>query len=256
MFCEQSKILRSFHNNVKRSLIKSVSSSFKRPVLLDIGVGRGGDMHKWKDCGIYNAVGVDPNDSYIKEANKRYKQMRNVSYKFLTIIPGDLFTRTLLKADVQSKFNIISCQFAMHYLCSSEIVFSQFISTISDRLSVGEYFIGTIPDGDAIIKLLDGQCKYTNTAIYIEREKHGLDQQFGDKIKFSLAGTLYFGENSISDECLVYKNLICKVCKTHNLQLVEWTPFADYKNLFNERSLISDFKDASYINSSFIFKKC
>lgn len=66
--------LKKFHNEVKRELIKSFASRAWR--LLDLGCGRGGDLHKWIDAGINHVVGVDLSPKEIEEARRRFRELR------------------------------------------------------------------------------------------------------------------------------------------------------------------------------------
>ena len=78
--------LRLFHNWIKRTTIIDAAnyirnnSENKKIKLLDLAVGRGGDMRKWYDAGIYNVVGIDIDDDSINGKNgakHRYKQFKH-----------------------------------------------------------------------------------------------------------------------------------------------------------------------------------
>jgi len=66
--------LKKFHNDVKRELIKTFAGGARR--LLDLGCGRGGDLHKWADAGIKHVVGVDLSPKEIEEAKRRFRELR------------------------------------------------------------------------------------------------------------------------------------------------------------------------------------
>jgi len=51
--------LKQFHNEIKRKLIVSASSQFTSPRLIDLAVGRGGDLHKWTLTNINFVFGID-----------------------------------------------------------------------------------------------------------------------------------------------------------------------------------------------------
>jgi len=51
--------LKQFHNEIKRKLIVSASSQFTDPRLIDLAVGRGGDLHKWTLTNINFVFGID-----------------------------------------------------------------------------------------------------------------------------------------------------------------------------------------------------
>lgn len=51
-------------------------------------------------------------------------------------------------------FDIISCQFAMHYMFEEESWIRTFLKNISDFLMPGGHFIATLCDGNAIVRTL------------------------------------------------------------------------------------------------------
>eukprot|EP01098_Paradermamoeba_levis_P008958 TRINITY_DN36_c0_g2_i2.p2 TRINITY_DN36_c0_g2~~TRINITY_DN36_c0_g2_i2.p2 ORF type:complete len:696 (+),score=86.35 TRINITY_DN36_c0_g2_i2:1799-3886(+) len=67
----QFKIMRKYHNRVKRDLIESAREGREGLVLLDVGTGRGGDCNKW---GKYKTVYcVEPREDNIRKIQKRSK---------------------------------------------------------------------------------------------------------------------------------------------------------------------------------------
>jgi hypothetical protein len=51
--------LKHFHNEIKRKLIASAAKQFKDPCLIDLAVGKGGDLHKWTATDIKFVLGID-----------------------------------------------------------------------------------------------------------------------------------------------------------------------------------------------------
>jgi len=54
----------------------------------------------------------------------------------------------------RNKFDVVSCQFAMHYMFKDEITLNNFIENISNNLKEGGYFIGSTMNGILVDKLL------------------------------------------------------------------------------------------------------
>ena len=181
---DDSVQMRMYHNYIKGVLLEQVSNSGK--TLLDIGVGRGGDLHKWNRYGITKVVGVDVNEVYIKDAIKRYKSSKyRKDYKFYVIDDvGDI---------EYGIFDNVSCMFAFHYFCANNELLESILKKVSNSLKDGGYFIGTVPNGEYISKLHYKNNVYKNQAGCIKREYKNICK-IGDKIKFALSGTLYFGE--------------------------------------------------------------
>ena len=71
-----SNNMRKFHNKVKTNLIYDSIYLYRRnriPIsLLDIGVGRGGDLYKWDKCNIHEVIGYDIDQKYIDECKERF----------------------------------------------------------------------------------------------------------------------------------------------------------------------------------------
>ena len=79
-----------------------------------------------------------------------------------------------------SKFNLISCQFSLHYYFKDEFILNKYLQNISDNCSKGGYFIGTCFDGQRLFDDLKNTSKleyydeYKNKIYSIEK-KYELD---------------------------------------------------------------------------------
>ena len=244
---DQSTMLRMYNNNVKSILIEQVSNNGTK--LFDLGVGRGGDIHKWNRYGITKVIGVDINISYIQEAQKRFKQSKyKRDYKFYVIKHVDHILKNCEKG-----FDNVSCNFAFHYFCSDLETLHNVFKIISELLKVGGYFIGTVPDGEKIVKLLGKSNIYKSSCGVIKKDYLKLNK-IGDRIKFGLSGTLYFGDRTVSIEYLVFKETLEEVAKQYGLLLVFWKGFEEYEHRLKE-TMNEDTKTMCYVNSAFMFKK-
>ena len=59
--------MQKFHNDIKRKLIEDYGKQSTK--LIDLGCGKGGDIHKWIDNNIENVIGYDINTDYLKKHN-------------------------------------------------------------------------------------------------------------------------------------------------------------------------------------------
>jgi len=246
----QMKMLRSFHNKIKLSLIQRFCENSTS--ILDIGVGRGGDIMKWYNNGVKNAVGLDIEYAYVREAIRRYNQFKiknNTNYKFYVIHPNDTFVNTLKKRNMPLKYDNVSCQFCLHYFASSEECLSEFLSLVSGCLEPGGHFVGTVPNGDAILSLLGGKDEYSDELLFIKKND---DRR--DSIQFSMTGTLYFGENMVSHEYLVRQDTLRNVAERHNLELVEWTSFDAFTDALPS-DMDENTRRTSFLNNVFVFRR-
>ena len=255
--------MRKFHNKVKTNLIYDaiyLNRRNKIPVsLLDIGVGRGGDIFKWDKCNIHEVVGYDIDQQYIDECNDRFSNTNlncRRNYKFYCC---PTLEKLLQKQPIKI-FDIVSCQFTIHYFFQNEQMIVTLIRNISNCLKKDGKFIGTFMDGDSILNLNlehhNDTLHYKNTSFLLNIENS--DKIYGRHMEVYIADTLYFGEKSVSKEYLVsFKNLN-NICKNFNLKLVKYKPFIEYyKNHNNEQmfSMDDDHKQCSFLYSSFEFMK-
>tara|TARA_Y100001970_G_scaffold199501_1_gene242660 strand:+ start:227 stop:3610 length:3384 start_codon:yes stop_codon:yes gene_type:complete len=188
--------LQEFHNKyVKTKLIDKVSN--EGDTLLDISVGKGGDIHKWKNNKLSFVLGQDiSQDGLINHYNGacvRYMKIMNqpdvptmffvwgdsskristsdsaldkLNKYYLDILYGHP-DKTLIRNNHlkkyygigRNKFDIISCQFAIHYFFKNEESFAGLLQNIDDNVKVGGYFIGTCFDGEKVFEKLKDKSK-------------------------------------------------------------------------------------------------
>lgn len=240
-----AKNMRSFHNKVKQQLIELAVKETDCSRLLDIGCGRGGDLFKWNNANIEYVYGYDPNPAYIEEATRRFhtsKVQRN--YVFSTV-QFNIF---------ENYFDVVSCQFAIHYMFASEETLRTHLDYVSRMLKPGGLYIGTFMDGDRVVEKLRNNTSYTNKAMCV-RLTHGVKpEDTGIALDVHLTGTLYFGEQSVSHEFLVCKDVISRRCAEYGMRVVLFTPFTEYNHYLNFQ-MGTDFTECSYMYTSFIIQK-
>lgn len=236
--------LRVHHNNIKSQLLKKYTNP--KDSLLDIGTGRGGDMLKWNKCKLSKVIGIDIEPSYIQEANNRFIN-NNLKNNFKFIVDKEI------EYSKYGVFNVITCNFCFHYLCSSQKSVECSLSEISKSLDKNGYFIMTVLDGYKIKNILDISSVYKNRSGLISKQ-YDKNDTFGMSIKFMLTDTLYFGEDSISHEYLVFIDKIIEIAKKYNLVCVENNEFNNFtskvKHLMDGQT-----KFFSDIYTALVFKK-
>jgi mRNA (guanine-N7-)-methyltransferase len=257
---DQAKNIRYFHNDVKFRILNKVCTLLNNTniTLLDIGVGRGGDMMKWHKNKIQKVIGIDISKSAVLEAIQRLKKQNHLSnrdYKFYFTKENSIFQDFLngINVSTTNTFDIITSMFSFHYFWKSKDILCNIIHQISDSLKPGGYFVGTCPDGDFIHDDLLKNNIIRNDAILIERKFIKNEKDIGNKINFLMTGTLYFGENMLSEEYLVYKDIFIALCEHNNLVLIEYQRFSEYHD--HKFLLSSNHKYASFLNTTFIFQK-
>lgn len=243
-----AKNMRCFHNKVKSRLISKGVDMTDGKTLLDIGCGRGGDLYKWEKCALEYVYAYDPNPAYIEEATRRLNSSNlNCNYEFST---------KMFKGG-ENCFDIVSCQFAVHYLFESDDTLNEHLKYVACMLKPGGVYIGTCVDGDSVIERVSPlhYNYFSNKAVCIRVPyMDKIRQETGVPLNVHLAGTLYFGEKSISHEFVVKKDVLTRRCEAVGLRLVSYTPFKEYNAEMNFK-MGSDFSDCSYMYTSFMFEK-
>jgi hypothetical protein len=185
--------LRDFHNlYVKKNLIVGVSR--RGDSLIDLAVGKAGDLSKWIRANLSFVFGIDYSKDNIHNnidgACARYLKARrkNKDIPDAIFIPGNsslnirsgkaLTTEkdiqimnaifgngpkdaTILGKGVhkhygiaQNGFQITSCQFALHYFFENKTTFHNFLRNVVECTRIQGYFIGTCYDGKQVFNLL------------------------------------------------------------------------------------------------------
>jgi mRNA (guanine-N7-)-methyltransferase len=149
--------------------------------VLDLCCGKGGDLpYKWRQAKIAHYVGADLSKESIKSAKEKHEDMthkisinldkrRNDRFAekafpaiFIVQDAGDdneqnLIDNILKKEkslqSITSKimFDIVSTQFAIHYMFESQTKLRAFLRNVTDRLEEDGVFIGTTVDADRVV---------------------------------------------------------------------------------------------------------
>ena len=247
--------LRDYHNHVKYELCKELIPNRDND-LLDIGVGRGGDMHKWHKCEIQNVYGIDISKGSILDAISRFKgceYLKHRKYRFYYTRKKESFQNIYdakIKPCKYDRFKYISCMFAFHYFFENENSLNQFFCDINNFIQSNGILMLTVPDGDAIMKLLQNKQTFQNSCMRIDLNSRDI-RGIGDEIDFYLTDTLYFGDKFVSKEFLVFENILKQKCQKYNFKIIKNCMFHDYIPPL----LHDDEKTASSINRIYVLQK-
>jgi SAM-dependent methyltransferase len=286
--------LRNFHNFIKSQLISNSTkrlSKVKNVSLVDISVGRGGDLFKWNKSGISYVLGIDPDEDSIKEAKSRLVKSKGIKTKVdfkVATITDEKFT---FKFPRERYFNIVSCQFAIHYFFKNQQMFDSAMMRISNMLKPGGFFIGTTLDGDKINKLLEKEDKVSYNKIYskvkipdmdsikdidytilkdkmikcLEKQdahytiekKYDKYQPFGSQYNFCLLDKDNTGNyfTKVSEEFLVSKDILIQACEHFGLELVQMKNFDEWYKTYSRKGMTDYERSVSFLYFSFVFKK-
>ena len=204
-----TRSLRDFHNlYVKRQLI--LKTTHNGATLIDLACGKGGDFPKWIKAAISFVLGLDISrdniENRIDGACARFLKYR----RRYSIMPDCLFINADSKLNIRNGeaciteqgkkisqaifgegaknekklgkavykkyaiakdgFDIVSCQFAIHYFFTDIITLNGFLQNVSETCKVGGYFIGTSYDGRKVFNMLEDK-KQNETVVIMERDK-------------------------------------------------------------------------------------
>lgn len=253
--------LRNFHNSLKGALIKeSVKLLNRKPVkLFDISVGRMGDYHNWNKADIKYVFGVDPDKESIKEAENRLKEIKKRHYNktFVNLAVGKITDEYFdVKFPRTQIFDIVSCQFTLHYFFKNQQMLDNALYRIIYTLKPGGYFIGTTIDGHLLNKKLIEHCGKMEKENYykIEKKYNQYKKPFGNEYNFELYDVdksgIYFKRESI--EYLVSKQVLIQACMHFGLKLIKIQDFSESEI---KHRMTEPEKDISHLYFSFIFQK-
>ena len=168
--------LRKFHNYIKNKLIITALESTRAINFLDIACGKGGDLYKWLTDSKFNKLeyilafdsheesiysSLKKNNTYdgaiarFQNIKKNYKRkMPFINFKKLNVLDKNILSE-INKIDNNKTYNIVSCQFALHYFCEDDTMLNNVLNVVSKKLKKGGLFIGTATDGDLIKNILN-----------------------------------------------------------------------------------------------------
>lgn len=248
---EKSKFynMQRFHNDIKRKLINKYGSECSN--LIDLGCGKGGDIHKWIDNNIKKVIGYDINEDYLKEARKRFDNIKkekntNIEIDFQKI---DLTKNVIPTESVKS--DIITANFCLHYFFKDRKTFNILKKSVTNNLKNGGYFIGTIFDGKSLSHILNDNNNMQFNDLFKIKKVNIENKTFGDEIEVYLKDTII---ENISNEYLIYFGKFLVEMEKSDYILVDTKMF--YEEISNYKNKLQDHeKKFSYLNRYFVFKK-
>ena len=275
------KAMNRFHNWIKSNIIYTYANPLYNNniqyKILDLGVGRGGDILKYYYVLADMVVGIDPDleglTNSTDSAVSRYQNDKKTHANFPPMYFIQANPANLLKYDEQVKilgkmnydnknlfnkfftwddkrimFDRICSQFSIHYLLANHNSWNGLLENINMYLREGGYIIITTFDGDLVKNKLKDVDKFTE--YYIENgEKKILfeivkkyDDDATDKVgqAIDVHMSWIFEEGIYQTEYLVYPDFIIKEFKEKcNLEVVETGLFEEMFNDNKDYLLLS-----------------
>lgn len=234
--------VRKFHNSIKKSMLseysKKVRTGKKQSVhLLDLGCGRGGDLHKWINAKIDRVIGLDADHEAIAEANERLSAIKkgsNTSIEFICLdvlaqnTPHDLVTelKRIYGSTSWFQFDLVSMHFSLQYFVDNPTELLRILKFIAERMSPGGYFYGTSPRKDKILELLASSDSYESDILKINTTRDS-----AILFDVDLGRNSYFDKFGTSEEYLVNMDHFAAHCSSVGLELVRIQNFEELSSL-------------------------
>lgn len=235
--------LRNFNNWVKSVLIQEYTDKIREKDygkalrVLDICCGKGGDLSKWQKARVERVVFADIAQVSVQQCETRYQDLRKRCGHLYSaeFIAADCTKDTLRDkyTDPSISFDLVSCQFGLHYSFESLSQARRMLTNISECLRPDGYFFGTIPDAYEIVSRAQKSDNYTfgnrifNIKLLFDpKEGYPL---FGAKYDFHLEGVVD------CPEFLVNFQLFVKLAAEFGLELVYKARFADFYKDHSEK---------------------
>ena len=259
--------LRVFHNWVKLNLLRKASAKvkdkIKRPNVLDLAVGRGGDLFKWREIGAKRVYGFDISDETINGPDgaidryqSRYARDNSdmvCSFHVLDLANPENIVE-INRIVEGRKFAIVSCQFALHYFFVSETAIRALTSIIRKFIIKGGVFIATIIDKNKLVHAFTESNTDT-----IVKDLYRIERRFVKTNGFNNKYTISIGKPNEdhyfskfdSNECLVDIDILTKLLKAKGMKKEDFSRIYKY---YKGRAVLSDEeKEVSFLNTSLTY---
>ena len=248
----KTQAMRDFHNDIKRALISAVSSPDN--TLIDMAVGKAGDLHKWKSDKLKFVFGIDINRDnihnqrdgayarYIETYRKNYRMpgalfvvgnsAMNIKSGEGILVDGDkqitnaVFGKGVNNAAILGKnvsknygiakdgFDICSIQFAVHYMFQSTDALDAFLKNVASVTKKGGFFIGTCYDGGAIFEMLKTK-KNGESVLIMSNDNFNQSKKICEITKRYDDDVFYDDERSLGMAIDVYQESINKTFREY-----------------------------------------
>ena len=273
---EIGKPMTRYHNWLKTNIIypycfkRNIRGEDKKYDVLDIGMGRGGDIMKFFTSRVKSYVGIDPDyhGIYSSSTDGALSRLKRFKQKFPAFPPmtfivanaGAPFTKDAQVASIgkvsnenikaldkffgndisklNHQYDIITSMFALHYLFKDKTTWNHFTDNINKSLKPGGYFLCALFDGD----LVDSKFKDNKIESYYfddgkQKKFFEIKKLYKEKkldnfgLKLDVHISSFMNQNTYITEYLVSKKFLIKeMMEKCNLELVETELF---ENIYN-----------------------
>lgn len=295
-----SRSMMDFHNWIKNKQLINRPEMADMRSIMDIACGKAGDLPKWVEGGYRKVLGIDVVKDNIENSvdgayartHDYYKRPKEFDYVYLTMDGSkritDEYIRSIENLDDQKiskvvfglvekaglkeenlrryhgygneKFDVVSCQFALHYFFKDEESLDGFVYNVDKFIADKGYFIGTCLNGHKIKELLKDVKKGGEVSGVLNgRTLWNIRKNYSRNTTISLGEEIEIYMESIGarlTEYVVNIDTLVKKFKKVDIHLVELKGFEDVYGDYEMKDKMSEEeKRYSFMNQLFVFQK-
>jgi hypothetical protein len=283
--------LRTFHRYVKMKILQKVVDLLHQETsttslnLMDLGVGKAGDLGRWRNLKLSFVFGIDLNRDNITNRQDgaciRYLTTNKGSMRAIfavadaskplfdkeqteldQLILGAVFGKVPreqvekypnLASHHNSAFQIVSCMFCLHYMFESSMKLTQFVDNVVACTASGGYFVGAAWDGKDVFALLRDVKKNDSVTLdeFTITKRYSQLEFEGDPVAVGYAIDVSQKTFTPTTEYLVDFQGLTTLLLKRGFKLVELQSFRAY---YSEDVLNDNEKKISFMNHMFVFQ--
>jgi mRNA (guanine-N7-)-methyltransferase len=259
------KTMRKFHNSIKKYSYDKYANNVDW--LLEIAGGRLGDLHKWINASVSNVVVTDIDREALQIGRERYDSLtskpKTKVYELVANAKEDL--KSILKTEKLAKdYNVVACQFGIHFFFENEKTLDQFIENVDNNLASKGYFIATALDGKQVFDLIEKNRMSTGQTLDLNTSGgntvFSVKKLYNGKKFLGIGGEIAVYVESIGgvrNEYLVDFTILKNKFKKKGYKIVECTSFDKFYKGFLENNIemTEVEKKYSFMNNLFVVQK-
>uniref|UniRef100_A0A6C0CID1 mRNA cap 0 methyltransferase domain-containing protein n=1 Tax=viral metagenome TaxID=1070528 RepID=A0A6C0CID1_9ZZZZ len=143
----------------------------QRPVLLDVGSGKGGDVEKWRQT-AFEVIALEPDNNVLGELRERAAKA-GISGR-ISIINGKiqdtaLVTNKMRAVPLLQEADLIASFFSMTLIFESAQSVQNFVNTVKETIAPNGIFVCAALDGKAVNRILGDKKQLSVEGIKIQR---------------------------------------------------------------------------------------
>ncbi len=188
--------MRRYHNVIKKKML----SHCEKSIIVDIGSGRGGDLHKWKHLGGVQVLAIEPSGEHLQEFHERLlesgyqsvpKSQPSDTYSYVckdeqgktevTLMQGigqdtekivQVYKDVYGHARPTQSVNCITIFNVLTFFFDKEESLDALVNTIDQLLQNDGYFMGLVMDGELVRQMLVKHSLLKETIAKLKRNQY------------------------------------------------------------------------------------